>query len=131
MSIDINDPRVTAYALGELAESEREAFEKRLDSCEETRRAVEEIRAVAGQLREELQQDPQQEATQQQEEDPQQEEPVALSAAQHDALEQRLSKLGDDETDTHFSAASHRGRGLQAQAIAFNRYRLRWRAGEL
>ncbi len=43
-----NDTKLTAYALNELPETERQAFEKELTP--ETRKAVEEIRALAGQL---------------------------------------------------------------------------------
>ena len=54
MPFDPNDPRLTAYALGELDESEIAAVEAELLDCAESRAAVEEIRATARLLTEEL-----------------------------------------------------------------------------
>ena len=55
MNIDPNDPRLTAYALGELEdENERIEIEKALEHSEELRQTVEEMRETAGFLREEL-----------------------------------------------------------------------------
>jgi Ca-activated chloride channel homolog len=54
MKIDPNDSRLTAYALGELDETEREAVEHELLQSEAARQAVEEIRAMAEVLKTEL-----------------------------------------------------------------------------
>src|SRR4051812_20513194 len=50
-----DDPRLTAYVLGELTQSEREQVESLLSDQEGARRAVEEIRATAELLKRELQ----------------------------------------------------------------------------
>ena len=44
-----NDPRITAYALGELPEDERKAFESELESNGELAAAVAEARSLTGQ----------------------------------------------------------------------------------
>src|SRR4051812_22453745 len=49
-----DDPRLTAYALGELPASEREQVEALLRDDESARQIVEEIRATAGLLTNEL-----------------------------------------------------------------------------
>jgi Ca-activated chloride channel homolog len=54
---DPNDPRLTAFALGELEENERSAVEAQLATCAESRAAVEEIRAAARLLEDELRQE--------------------------------------------------------------------------
>ena len=54
MKLDPNDPRLTAYALGELDETEQAAIEDELLHSDVARQTVEEIRAVAGLLKEEL-----------------------------------------------------------------------------
>ena len=58
MKIDPNDPKLTAYALGELDETERAAVERELIRSDAARQAVEEIRATAGLLKEELSSEP-------------------------------------------------------------------------
>ena len=58
MKIDLNDPRLTAYALGELDETEQAAVERELIRSDAARQAVEEIRATAGLLKEELSNEP-------------------------------------------------------------------------
>lgn len=58
MKIDLNDPRLTAYALEEMDEGERLAFEAELQSFPAGQQAVEEIRQAAKLLREELQIEP-------------------------------------------------------------------------
>jgi len=55
MKFDPDDPKWTAYALGELDEAERQAVEAQLKESEEARRAVEEIRQTAAVVTEELQ----------------------------------------------------------------------------
>src|SRR3954463_12327387 len=49
-----DDPRLTAYALGELSASEREQLEAILRDDDSARQIVEEIRATAGLLSSEL-----------------------------------------------------------------------------
>jgi len=59
MKDNANDPRWTAYALGEIAdEKERAEIESILAESEEMRRLVEEIRQTAGLLKEELSAEP-------------------------------------------------------------------------
>jgi Ca-activated chloride channel homolog len=59
MNIDANDPKWTAYALGEITdEQERAEIESILKESAEMRRLVEEIRQMAGFLKEELQAEP-------------------------------------------------------------------------
>ena len=58
MSIDPNDPRLTAYVLGELDEAERAEIEAQLDHSESSRQLVEEVRATVELLTEELQKEP-------------------------------------------------------------------------
>ncbi|HTY61091.1 MAG TPA: VWA domain-containing protein [Acidobacteriota bacterium] len=56
MKIDANDPKWTAYALGEITdEKERAEIESILEESEEMRRLVEDIRQTAGILKAELQ----------------------------------------------------------------------------
>ena len=58
MTLDPNDPKLTAYALGELDDAERAAVEKALDDSPALREAVEEIRRTADLLAEHLQSEP-------------------------------------------------------------------------
>ena len=58
MKIDPNDPKLTAYALGELDETERAAVESELLFSEAARQEVEEIQATAGLLKEEFSSEP-------------------------------------------------------------------------
>jgi len=58
MRIDPNDARLTAYALGELDETEQEAIEHELLHSEAARQAVDEIRATAEVLKKELGNEP-------------------------------------------------------------------------
>jgi len=58
MTLDTNDPKLTAYALGELDEPARREVEAALEGDEAARRAVEEIRSVAGMLTEQLAAEP-------------------------------------------------------------------------
>lgn len=58
MKIDPNDPKFTAYALGELDEAERAAVERELIRSDAARQTVEEIRATAGLLKEEFRSEP-------------------------------------------------------------------------
>ncbi len=58
MSINPDDPRLTAYALGELDDTERAEIEAQLKDSETARRTVEMIRRTAEVLTEELQAEP-------------------------------------------------------------------------
>jgi Ca-activated chloride channel family protein len=58
MTYDPNDPRLTAYALGELDESERPAIEDQVAHCAASRQVVEEVRALADLLTEQLRREP-------------------------------------------------------------------------
>src|SRR5215471_7388332 len=58
MSLDFSDPRLTAYALDELDAVERAVVEAQLVDDPERRRLVEEIRATARLLTEQLQNEP-------------------------------------------------------------------------
>jgi Ca-activated chloride channel homolog len=57
-TFDPDDPRLTAYALGELDASEVPAVEAQLARCADSRRAVEEVRVTARLLAESLQAEP-------------------------------------------------------------------------
>ena len=54
MPFDPNDPRLTAYALGELDDAERVEFESSIAESDEARRFIEETRATARLLAEHL-----------------------------------------------------------------------------
>jgi Ca-activated chloride channel homolog len=54
MTFDPDDPRLTAYALGELDPSEHAAIETMMDECAECRQAVEEIRKTVALLSQQL-----------------------------------------------------------------------------
>ena len=58
MTIDRNDPRLTAYVLNELDQAEKAEVEAALQESEELRREVEEIRQACGQLGESLLHEP-------------------------------------------------------------------------
>ncbi|MFO0950370.1 MAG: von Willebrand factor type A domain-containing protein [Isosphaeraceae bacterium] len=47
MTFDPNDPRLTAFALGELENHDREAVEAQIAACDESRRYVEDVRQMA------------------------------------------------------------------------------------
>jgi Ca-activated chloride channel homolog len=69
MKIDANDPKWTAYALGEISdETERAEIESILKESAEMRKLVEEIRQTAGFLKAELQAEPAMDLTQAQRE---------------------------------------------------------------
>ena len=53
-----DDPRLTAYVLGELSDAERETVEAHLTTSPACRRAVEELRATTVLLDEALQSEP-------------------------------------------------------------------------
>ena len=54
MKIDSEDPRLTAYALGELDPSEADAFERILEECPETKSEVDAIRDAITTIKEEF-----------------------------------------------------------------------------
>src|SRR5579875_1634381 len=54
MTFDPNDPRLTAYVLGEIEPSERPEIEAMLEQSPEARQAVEEIRQTIGWLSDRL-----------------------------------------------------------------------------
>lgn len=58
MTFDPNDPRLTAFALGELDDTERPEIEAQIASCADSRKYVEEIRAMARILSDQLQTEP-------------------------------------------------------------------------
>src|SRR3954465_4136103 len=55
--MNVDDPRLTAYALDELSEPERVEIEKLLSSSEQARQLVDETRAFAGTLKQAFQTD--------------------------------------------------------------------------
>ena len=76
MKIDANDPKWTAYALGEITdEKERAEIESILEESEEMRRLVEDIRQTAGFLKEELRA----------------EQPIGLTQAQRERIEEKAN----------------------------------------
>ncbi len=77
MTINPDDPKLTAYVLGELDEKERAEVEAQLAGSAELRRAVDEIRKTTELLTKELESEP----------------AIALSAAQRLAIEAKAAKL--------------------------------------
>ncbi len=57
-AIDPEDPRLSAYVLGELEGAELESFERELEGSEDLRRLVDDFRDVAGRLKTELATEP-------------------------------------------------------------------------
>src|SRR5262245_17990407 len=58
MNTQIDDPRLTAYALGELEGDEKREIESLVASSTEAREAIEDIRRTATRLEQELAQEP-------------------------------------------------------------------------
>jgi Ca-activated chloride channel family protein len=58
MTIDKDDPRLSAYALGEMPAEEARAFEEELETSPEARAEVEMLREMAGLLRDSLKKGP-------------------------------------------------------------------------
>lgn len=56
-TFDPNDPRLTAFVLGELNDAERLEFAQQIDRCPKTRTAVDEIRETVGELTDALAQE--------------------------------------------------------------------------
>jgi len=92
MTINFNDPRLTAYALGELDEKERAEIEALLAGSEDARREVEDIRRTSELLTQELAAEPS----------------PGLSDAQRAALANRLA-----ETDGRAARPAKRRRFLR------------------
>ncbi len=63
MSMNLDDPRLTAYALGEMDPAERQAFEAELANDPDARRQVEQVRHLAGELTDQLASEPAPELT--------------------------------------------------------------------
>lgn len=59
MNMDPNDPKLTAYALGELGEQDKISLEKELTSNEQALRELEDTQMMAGLLSEALAAEPQ------------------------------------------------------------------------
>ena len=78
MTYDHDDPRLTAYALGELDASEIADVQKILDDSEEARKYVEEIRLTAQWLTQEFRKEA--------------EAPPILSLANHRAIDQTIQQ---------------------------------------
>ena len=66
MKIDSEDPRLTAYALGELDPSEVDDFEKVLQDCPEAKSEVEAIRDAITTIKEEFDEAPKKELSEEQ-----------------------------------------------------------------
>ena len=94
-TFDPNDPRLTAYALNELHSDERTEFERLLGESAGARDALAEIRETTGWLAHELATEP----------------PLALTAEQHQRLEQHLAAgVGGNEDPLTLTLSPH-GRG--------------------
>jgi Ca-activated chloride channel family protein len=58
MKVDLNDPKLTAYALGELTGAEQASVEAVLATSPEARHEVERVREIAAMLTQELRKEP-------------------------------------------------------------------------
>ncbi len=76
MSFDPNDPRITAYAFGELSGAERADFESEMQESDDLRRAVDDTRQAVDTLANELKGEPE----------------VGLSDQQREAVTQEIDK---------------------------------------
>ena len=83
MASDLDETKVTAYALGELDDAERSAVEALIAESETTRREVEEVRETAGLLRQALSAAPRHELT------PEQRQAIETAAAKPVATRKR------------------------------------------
>jgi Ca-activated chloride channel homolog len=109
MRIDPNDPKLTAYALSELDETEQEAIEHELLHSDDARQAVEEIRAAAEVLKKELSNEPR----------------LQLSEAQCSSIERKL-QLANSRVFFATSRALYTGGALLAVASLFLVVYLNW-----
>jgi len=57
MTINTDDPRITAYIMDELEGEERAAFERELQACPESQAHLEQMQQTAELLRDELEQE--------------------------------------------------------------------------
>ena len=58
MSININDPRITQYALGEMSKEEKQAFENEIKGNSEILKEINEIKQLSATLKEGFNADP-------------------------------------------------------------------------
>ena len=112
MKIDPNDPKFTAYALGELDEAEQAAVERELIRSDAARQAVEEIQATAGLLKEEFGNQP----------------GFELSQSQNTLIEHRLDSRTTRNPST--SRSLYAGGALLAAASLFLVVYLNWTSRE-
>jgi Ca-activated chloride channel homolog len=111
MKLDPNDPRLTAYALGELDEAEQEAIERDLAHSEAARQTVVEIRATAELLREEFSNEP----------------GLQLSEAQRSLVERKV-QAGKRRVSFAASRSLYAGGALLAAASLFLAVYVNWSA---
>jgi hypothetical protein len=102
MNTEIDELKLTAYALGELENGERAAVESHLAGDPAALAQVENVRAAARLLAGELAREPE----------------VGLTAAQHVAIERRLRGAGDGGSQGGRVAPSGRNWGLWASVAA-------------
>ncbi len=114
MKIDPNDPKLTAYALGELDEAEQAAVERELIRSDAARQAVEEIQATAGLLKEEFSSEP----------------GLQLSESQNALIEHRLDSRTTRNPWTT-SRVLYAGGALLAAASLFLVVYLNWSAKKI
>ena len=112
MKIDPNDPKLTAYALGELDEAERAAVEHEFIRSDAARQALEEIQATAGLLKEEFNNEP----------------GFELSQSQSALIEHRLDSRTTRNPST--SRSLYAGGALLAAASLFLVVYLNWTSRE-
>ena len=109
MKLDPNDPRLTAYALGELDETEQAAIERDLLHSDAARQTVEEIRETAKLLKEDLSNEP----------------GLQLSEAQRSSIERKFQP-GKGRGLFAPSRALYAGGALLAAASLFLVVYLKW-----
>jgi Ca-activated chloride channel family protein len=109
MKLDPNDPRLTAYTLGELDETEQEAIEHGLLHSEAARQTVDDIRATAELLKEELNNEP----------------GLQLSEGQQLAIERKF-QAGKGRAHCAPRRALYAGAALLAAASSFLAVYLNW-----
>jgi Ca-activated chloride channel homolog len=109
MRLDPNDPRLTAYALGELDKTEREAIERDLLHSDAAQQTVEEIRETARLLKEDFGSEP----------------GFELSESQNASIGQRL-ELVNTRSPWTISRSLYAAGGLLAAASLFVVVYLNW-----
>ena len=98
----IDEPKLTAYALGEMDEGERAAVEAAIAGDPEALAHVEEVRRAAGLLEDGLAREPE----------------LALTGAQHAAIERRLAGAGARHATPTHAPLLRRNWGLWASVAA-------------